>query len=107
HVEDHYTVQLRGVHPLGPERFTLGSSFLLGGGSVLQIFFSLLRGRIERLDCNVAAARPWFLMMSYLCKISVYSLLSVYRLCWRDLKDEKNPFAKAMGAIKTGTPACE
>jgi hypothetical protein len=34
-------------------------------------------------------------------------LLSVYLLNWRDLTDDKNLLAEAMGAIKAGTPACE
>jgi hypothetical protein len=107
HVEDHDAMQLRGVHPFGSERFTLRNGFLLGGCSVLQIFLFLLRNRIERLDCDIAAAGPWFLVMSYFCKVSVYSLLSVYLLNWRDLTDNKNQLAEAMRAIKAGTPACE
>jgi hypothetical protein len=45
--------------------------------------------------------------MSYLCKVSVCPLLSVYRLLWRGLPDEKDQLSKAMGAKKTGTPAGE
>jgi hypothetical protein len=47
------------------------------------------------------------LVMSYLCKVSVCSLLSVGRLSGRDLTDDENQLAKAMGTIKTGAPACE
>jgi hypothetical protein len=46
-------------------------------------------------------------MTSYLCKVSVYALLRVDLLSWRDLTDDKNQLTKAMRAIETGTPACE
>jgi len=103
HVENHYTVQLRGVQPLGPKRFTFGSSFLLGSGSALQIFFFLFRGRIESLEGNIAAPGLGFLVISHLRKVSVCSLLSVCLLLWRDLADNKNHLSKALGAIKAGT----
>jgi hypothetical protein len=102
-VEHHNTMQLSRIHPTCAHRLAVRLCFLLGGGSGLDVFATLLFIGIERLHRDIPTHWPCFLATRHLGKVLVRQLLRRGLLVRRGLTDHEDVLAQTIRTGPSGT----
>ena len=104
-VKNHNAMQLASVRPAGAQRLAVRLSLLLGRGSGLHVFPTLLFIGIERLHRNVPTRWPCLFATRDLGKVLVRQLLPCCLLLRRGLTNDQDVLTETIRTGQSGTTA--